>query len=150
MYLQGAPVVIRKIDRDGRTYQGGNFELTPTGGEAIITVSRKGGLIAGTVEMLPIAKDYPRGVVTALPDPSQPTDMVKRTRLDGTNTFKFEHLEPGGYRVCAWLEEGTEVNQVLGNPAFDQKILGYCARVDVKADETKSTTLKQFSALEVR
>ena len=148
--LQGAPVVIRKIDRDGRTYPGGNFELTPMQGEAIITVSRKGALIAGTVEMLPIAKDYPRGVVTALPDPSRPTDMAKRTRLDGTNTFKFEHLEPGGYRVCAWLEEGTEVNQVMGNPAFEQKLPTHCEHVDVKADETKSASLKQFSALEIR
>ena len=100
--------------------------------------------------MLPIAKDYPRGVVTALPDPSQPTDVVKRTRLDGTNTFKFEHLEPGGYRVCAWLEEGTAVNQVMGNPAFEQKVSTRCEHVDVMADETRSASLKQFSALEIR
>ena len=139
--LPGAPLVIRKIERDGRTYQGGNFDLTPTGEETIITVSRKGAVIGGTVEMLRIAQDYPRGMVTALPDPSRPTDMVKRTRLDGTNTFKFEHLEPGGYRLCAWLEEGTEVNQVMGNPAYEQKISPRCEHVDVKADETKSAAL---------
>jgi len=57
--------------------------------------------------MMKIAEAYPRGAVTALPDPAQPTDTPKRTRLDGINTFKFEHLEPGAYRVCAWLEEGT-------------------------------------------
>jgi len=148
--LQGAPVVIRKIERDGHTYRGGNFELTTTGAEAVITVSRKGAVVAGTVEMLRIAQDYPRGMVTALPDPAQPTDMVKRTRLDGTNTFKFEHLEPGAYRLCAWLEEGTEVNQVMGNPAYEQKIAPRCERVDVKADETRSASLKQFSALEIR
>lgn len=148
--LQGAPVVIRKIERDGRTYQGGNFELTRTGGEAVITVSRKGAMLAGTVEMMRIAEDYPRGMVTALPDPAQPTDFVKRTRLDGTNIFKFEHLEPGSYRLCAWLEEGTEVNQVLGNPAYEQKIAARCERVEVKADESKSASLKQFSALQIR
>jgi hypothetical protein len=97
-----------------------------------------------------IAKDYPRGMVTALPDPAEPTDMVKRTRLDGINTFKFEHLEPGGYRLCAWLEEGTEVNQVMGNPAYEKKVAPHCEHVDLKADETKSANLKQFSALEIR
>jgi hypothetical protein len=148
--VQGAPVVIRKIERDGRTYQGSNFDLTATGGETVITVSRKGAVLGGTVEMMKIAKDYPRGMVTAMPEPALATDTPKRTRLDGINTFKFEHLEPGGYRLCAWLEEGTEVNQTMGNPAYEKKVAPHCERVDVKADEAKSAILRQFSALEIR
>jgi len=38
----------------------------------------------------------------------------------------------------------------MGNPAYEQKIAPRCERVDVKADETRSASLKQFSALEIR
>jgi hypothetical protein len=144
------PVVIRKIQTQDRTFDGPHFDLSSTSGTAVVTVSSKGASVGGMVELDRRAKDYPRGMVTLTTQPRDPVDGVRRTRLDGNNRYQFEHLPPGGYRVCAWLEEGSEINRVLGNPAYEANLGARCARVDIKEDESKQADAKQFSAYDVK
>jgi hypothetical protein len=144
------PFAIQKIERDGRTYDGAEFEMTRGGGPATITITRKGATISGTVALHETVKAFPRGMATLSLDPPNPLDNPKRKRLDGTTTFAFEHLEAGRYRLCAWAEEGTEINRVLGNPYYDQRLAALCKSVEVKIDDTKTADLKQISALEIQ
>lgn len=146
----GGNLAIKKIEKDGRTYEGPEFEVIAQGGPAVITVTKAGASINGSVELHNSTKTYPRGMVTLSLDPLSPLDNPRRQRLDGTDSFKFEHLEAGRYRLCAWVEEGTEINRVLGNPAYDKRLGTLCQSVDVKIEDAKSTKLKQISALEIQ
>jgi hypothetical protein len=143
-------VAIQKIEKDGRTFTGPEFQIISQGGPATITVTRKGASISGSVQLHETTKAYPRGMETLSLEPANPLDNPKRKRLDGTTTFAFEHLAAGRYRLCAWTEEGTEINRVLGNPYYDQRLAALCRSVEVKIDETKTTDLKQISALEIQ
>jgi hypothetical protein len=86
-------------------------------------------------------------MVTIAKQPFRPTDTVKRKYLDGTTSFAMEHLEAGRYRVCAWLEEGSDVDRVLGNPRYEQRLAAACQSVDLTGDEKALVQLKQVSAL---
>jgi hypothetical protein len=138
--------VIRKVEVDRRTFTGGEFELTPLGGNATVTLSRAGGVIQGRVDLHEQAKAYARGMVTIARLPLEPMDTVARRYLAGNNTFVVDHLEAGRYRVCAWLEEGTDVDTVLGNPRFEQKFGIDCQAVTLSTDENREVQLKQLSA----
>src|SRR5207253_388270 len=113
-------------------------------------LGRLGASIQGSVELHERGRSYPRGVVTLTPIPERPMDNPKRKYLDGSTSFALDHLEAGRYRVCAWLEEGSEVNQILGNPRYDQKLSVSCESVNLSADERKQVRLKQFSALDIQ
>jgi protocatechuate 3,4-dioxygenase beta subunit len=141
-------VAIQKIEKDGRVFEGPEFEVTPAGGPAVITVTRGGAAISGTVDLHTTTTTYPRGMVTLSLDPLNPLDNPRRQRLNGTNTFKFDHLSAGRYRVCAWAEEGTEINRVLNNPLYDGRLATRCQSVEVRFDEAKTTRVKQISTLE--
>jgi hypothetical protein len=145
-----ASAVIRKIEIDKRPFSGGEFELTPLGGIATVTLGRTGGVIQGSVDLHDQAKAYARGMVTIHPLPLQPMDTPIRRYLDGKTTFSAEHLEAGRYRVCAWLEEGSDVDRVLGNPRYEQKFGLECQSVNLSADENRSVQLKQVSAQDFR
>jgi hypothetical protein len=144
------PVVVRKILIGGRTYEGGQFDLDVGAGPAVITLSRAGAAIQGSVELHEQAKAYVRGMVTIAPLPLRPTDTPKRKILDVNGSFAVEHLEAGRYRVCAWLEEGAEVNALLGNPRYEEKFNSACETVVLAADERKQVRLKQISAPEFK
>jgi len=143
-------LAVRKIEKDAHIYPGPEFEVTRDGGPAVITLTRKGASLEGSVALHKSTEAYPRGMVTLSLEPLSPLDNVKRKRLDGINTFKFEHLETGRYRLCAWVEEGTEINRVLNNPTYDGRLSILCQSVEVKGDETKAVNLKQISALDIR
>jgi len=142
--------VVKKIEIDGRTFPGGEFDLSATSGAAVMTLSRSGGTINGEVEMVEQVRAYPRGMVTIVPDPIRPTDTPKRKRLEGVSTFTLDHLEAGRYRVCAWLEEGAEISRVLGNPRFDRQLGSSCETIKIEGDENKQVRLKQASALDFK
>jgi hypothetical protein len=142
-------VAVRKIEFAGRLYEGPEFELKPQGGAAVVTVTRKGASISGTVELHRTTKAYPRGMVTLSLDPLNPLDNPKRQRLDATDAFKFEHLAAGRYRVCAWVEEGTEINRGLNNPNYERTLATQCQSVDVRGDDAKTTSVRQISTLEI-
>jgi hypothetical protein len=143
-------LMIRKIESAGRSYEGGEFVFGPGATSATITVSRAGATLTGNVELDTRASEYPRGLVTLEHEPIHPADKVKRARLDGKTSFKFEHLEAGAYRVCAWLEEGTEVTAVLGNPNIQERLSARCRSVALKADESRQVELKQIVASQLR
>jgi hypothetical protein len=143
-------LAVRKIEKDAHIYPGAEFEVTRDGGPAVITLTRKGASLEGSVALHKSTEAYPRGMVTLSLDPLSPLDNVKRRRLDGINTFKFDHLEAGRYRLCAWVEEGTEINRVLNNPTYDRRLSILCQSVEVKGDETKAVDLKQISALDIQ
>jgi protocatechuate 3,4-dioxygenase beta subunit len=138
--------VVRKVEVDRRAFTGGEFELTPLGGNAVVTIGRGGGVIQGRVDLHEQAKTYARGMVTIARLPLEPMDTVTRRYLAGNNTFAADHLEAGRYRVCAWLEEGTDVDTVLGNPRFEQKFGIDCQAVTLSTDENRAVQLKQVSA----
>jgi hypothetical protein len=142
-------VAIKKIDIGDRVFNGPEFELTPQGGPVVITVTRKGATISGNVELHSTTKAYPRGMVTLSLDPLNPLDNPKRKRLDATDAFTFDHLPAGRYRVCAWVEEGTEINRVLNNPGYDRDLDTLCKSVDVKLDEAKTAKVKQIRVAEL-
>jgi hypothetical protein len=116
----------------------------------VITLSRAGAAILGSVELHEQAKAYVRGMVTISPLPLRPTDTPKRKTLDGNASFQVEHLESGRYRVCAWLEEGAEVKALLGNPRYEEKFNAACETVVLSANERKQVSLKQISAPEFK
>ena len=60
------------------------------------------------------------------------------------------YLEAGRYRVCAWLEEGAEINRVLGNPRFEQRLSAACKTVDLDKDTRQQIDLKQLSAADFK
>ena len=142
--------VVRKVQIDGRTFPGGEFELSTLSGPAVITLARSGASIQGSVDLHERGRGYPRGVITVTPMPQHPTDLPKRKYLSGNASFVIDHLEAGRYRVCAWLEEGAEVNALLGNPHYEQKLSALCEVVPVSTDEHKEVRLKQFSAVDIR
>lgn len=146
--LEGA--VVRKVEVNRRTFSSGEFELTPLDPTAVITASRAGGAIQGTVDVLDQAKSYPRGMVTVAPLPLRPTDTPKRKYLEGTSSFSLDHLEARRYRVCAWLEEGSDVDRFLGNPQFEQKLGVSCETVNLAADERRAVQLKQITVVDFR
>src|SRR5262249_29704338 len=137
-------VAITKIDIGGRIFEGPEFEVTAQGGPVVITVTRKGATISGNVELHSTTKAYPRGIVTLSLDPLNPLDNPVRHRLDATDAFKIEHLPAGRYRVCAWVEEGTEINRVLNNPSYDRQLGTLCQSVDVRLDDAKTAKVKQM------
>lgn len=143
-------LTVLKIEKDSHVYSGPEFEVTRAGGPAVITVTRRGAAISGSVKLHKSAQDYPRGIVTLSIDPADPLDVPLRKRLNLPNSFTFEHLEAGRYRLCAWVEEGTEINRVLGNPAYDSRLASLCESVAVKAGETRSVDLKQISTLDIQ
>ncbi len=143
-------LTVLKIEKDSRTSTGPELEVTRNGGPVVITVSRQGASISGSVKLLKSSQDYPRGIVTLAIDPANPLDVPLRKRLNAPNNFTFEHLEAGRYRLCAWVEEGTEVNRVLGNPAYDGRLASLCQSVEVKVGQAASVELKQVSVLEVQ
>jgi protocatechuate 3,4-dioxygenase beta subunit len=143
-------VVVRKIELDGRTFPGGTFELRRGGGEAVITLSRDGGTISGSVDLDERDRSYPRGVVTITPEPQRTIDNSRQKRLDGSESFVVDHLETGRYRVCAWLEEGSEIRRVLGNPRFEQRLGGSCKTVNLDKDEKAQVELKQISVTDFK
>jgi hypothetical protein len=147
MDLDGS-VAIKKIEMNGRIFDGPEFEVTPQGGPAVVTVTKKGATISGNVELHKTTKAYPRGMVTLSLDPLNPLDNPRRQRLDATDTFKFEHLSAGRYRVCAWVEEGTDINRVLNNPGYDGTLGTLCQSVEVKLEDAKTIKVKQISAFE--
>jgi hypothetical protein len=142
--------VVRKVEIDGRTFPGGEFELSTVSGAAVITLARSGASIQGSVDLHERGRSYPRGVITITPVPQHPTDLAKRKYLGGNASFVIDHLEAGRYRVCAWLEEGAEVNALLGNPHYEQKLSALCEIVPVTTDEHKEVRLRQFSAVDIK
>jgi hypothetical protein len=144
------PFVIRSILIDGKTSQGGKFDLSAESGPAVITLGRGGAAIVGSVELHEQVKKYVRGLITVAPLPLQPIDNPKRKMLNSDSSFVVEHLEPGRYRVCAWVEEGAEVNALLGNPRYEDKFNAACETVVLAANERKQVRLKQISAPEFR
>jgi protocatechuate 3,4-dioxygenase beta subunit len=144
--LEVPGVVVRNVEINKRLFQGGEFELDPLGGPMAVTLGRTGGVIRGTVELHEQSREYARGMVTVSPLPLRPMDTPKRKYLEGSPAFLIDHLEEGRYRVCAWLEEGSEVDSVLGNPRFEQKFGVSCAAVDLAKDENRNLQLKQVSA----
>ena len=144
-------LVIKRVDLNARRYPDGDFELNsaPTG-PATVTLSRRGGGIQGSIDMQDRAKAYARGMVTIAKQPFRATDTVKRKYLNGATTFAVEHLESGHYRVCAWLEEGSDVDRVLGNPQYENQLSGRCESVEISGDESKSVMLKQLSTVDFK
>jgi hypothetical protein len=139
------------VDLNARRYPDGDFELNsaPTG-PATVTLSRRGGGIQGSIDMQDRAKAYARGMVTIAKQPFRATDTVRRKYLNGATTFAVEHLESGHYRVCAWLEEGSDVDRVLGNPQYENQLSGRCESVEISGDESKSVMLKQLSTVDFK
>jgi hypothetical protein len=125
--------VVRKVEINKRVFNGGEFELTPLDPSAVITLGRAGAAIQGNIDLLDQAKSYPRGMVTIAPQPLRPTDTPKRKYLEGGTTFAVDHLEAGRYRICAWLEEGSDVDRFLGNPQWEQKLGVSCETVNLAA-----------------
>lgn len=146
----GTGLTVKKIEKDARTWTGPEFEVSRGGGPTVITVTREGAAINGSVRLHQNAQGSPRGIVTLTIDPANPLDVPLRKRLNAPGNFAFEHLEAGRYRLCAWVEEGTEVNRVLGNPVFDQRLASLCQSVEARAGATASVELTQLSALELR
>ena len=144
------PVVVRKVEVNRRIFAGGQFELTPLDPGAVITLGRAGAAVQGTVDVLDQAKAYPRGMVTIAPLPLRATDTPKRKYLDGGTNFSVDHLEAGRYRVCAWLEEGSDVDRFLGNPPFEQKLGVSCEAVNLAADERRTVQLKQMTVVDFK
>jgi protocatechuate 3,4-dioxygenase beta subunit len=142
------PVVVRSVQVGARVFDGGKFELEADSQPVVITISRAGATIAGSVELQEQAKQFPRGMVTLTPFPFQPADYPKRQLLEGKTSFKFEHLEAGRYRVCAWVEEGAQVGALLGNPRHEQRFNAGCETVVVSRDETKQLQLRQMSTVD--
>ncbi len=143
--------VIKKAELNSRIYPGGDFDLASNlPAPAIVTLSRKGGGIQGNVELLERVKSYPRGLVTIAKQPFRPTDTVKRIYLNGTPAFNAEHLEAGHYRVCAWLEEGTDVDRVLGNPEYEKRLAIGCNSVEIAGDEATEILLKQLTSADFK
>jgi hypothetical protein len=145
-----SPVVVRKVEINKRVFNGGEFELTPLDPTAVITLGRAGAAVQGTVDLLDQAKSYPRGMVTIAPQPLRPTDTPKRKYLEGGTTFVVDHLEAGRYRICAWLEEGSDVDRFLGNPQFEQKFGVSCETVNLAADERRAVQLRQITAADFK
>jgi len=144
-------LAIKKVEVNSHLYSGGDFDLTSTPpAPAIITLSRKGGGIQGNVELHERAKSYPRGLVTIAKQPFRATDTVKRKYLEGKLSFAVEHLEVGHYRVCAWLEEGTDVDRVLDNPKYENRLAGACQTVELSGDESKQVFLKQLTTVDFK
>ena len=144
------PVVVRKVEINKRIFNGGEFELTPLDPAAVVTLSRAGAALQANIELLEQAKSYPRGMVTVAPQPLRPTDTPKRRYLEGGTTFAVDHLEAGRYRVCAWLEEGSDVDRFLANPNYEQKLGGSCETVNLAADERRSVQLKQMTVADFK
>jgi hypothetical protein len=144
------PVVVRKVEVNRRIFAGGQFELTPLDPGAVITLGRAGASVQGTVDILDQTKAYPRGMVTIAPLPLRATDTPKRKYLDGGTSFSVDHLEAGRYRVCAWLEEGSDVDRFLGNPQFEQKLGVSCEAVNLAADERRTVQLKQVTVVDFK
>jgi len=142
--------VVRRVEINKRSFAGGEFELTPLDPQAVITVARTGGAIQGTIELHDQAKAYPRGMVTIAPLPLRPTDTPRRKYLEGNASFSVDRLEAGRYRVCAWLEEGSEVDRVLGNPQYEQKFGVSCQAINLSPDERRALQLKQVSVVEFK
>lgn len=144
-------LVIKRVDLNAQRYTGGDFELNsaPTG-PATLTLSRQGGGIQGSVDVHDRAKSYARGMITIAKQPFRATDTVQRKYLNGATTFAVEHLEAGHYRVCAWLEEGSDVDRVLGNPQYENQLSGRCESVEISGDEKRSVMLKQLSTVDFR
>jgi hypothetical protein len=142
--------VVRRVEVNRRMFSGGQFELTPLDPTAVITIGREGGAIQGAVEVLDQAKAYPRGMVTVAPLPLRPTDTPRRAYLEGKSSFSVEHLEAGRYRVCAWLEEGSDVDRFLGNPQYEQKFGVLCESINLAADEKRAVQLKQITVAEFK
>ena len=124
--------------------------MSAESGPAVITLGRGGAGVQGSVELHEQAKAYVRGLVTVTPQPLQPIDSPKRKTLNGNSSFAFEHLEPGRYRVCAWVEQGAEVTALLGNPRYEDKFNAACEAVVLAANERKQVRLRQISAREFR
>src|SRR4030095_8758811 len=144
------PVVVRKVEINNQVFNGGQFELTPLDPVAVITLGRAGAAIQGTIDLLDQAKSYPRGMVTIAPQPLRPTDTPKRKYLEGGTTFAVDHLEAGRYRICAWLEEGSDVDRFLGNPQYEQKFGVSCETVNLAADERRAVQLKQITVADFK
>jgi hypothetical protein len=144
------PVVVRKVEINKQVFNGGQFELTPLDPVAVITLGRAGAAIQGTIDLLDQAKSYPRGMVTIAPQPLRPTDTPKRKYLEGGTTFAVDHLEAGRYRICAWLEEGSDVDRFLGNPQYEQKFGVSCETVNLAADERRAVQLKQITVADFK
>jgi hypothetical protein len=144
------PVVVRKVEINRRVFNGGEFELTPLDPGAVITLARTGAAVQGTVEVHDQAKSYPRGMITVAPLPLRPTDTPKRRYLAGSTSFLVDHLEAGRYRVCAWLEEGSDVDRFLGNPQYEQKLGVSCETVNLAADERRAVQLKQMTVVDFK
>jgi hypothetical protein len=149
-HLESPGLVVRKVEIDGRSFQGNKFDLNPYSGPAVITFSKAGAGISGSVELHDRARAFPRGMVTIMPLPQHPTDIPLRKFLDGGTSFTADHLDPGRYRVCGWLEDGAEVNNLLGNPQYDQKLASLCETVVLGADEHTNIRVKQISAGDIR
>lgn len=144
-------LTVLKIEKDSRTWDGPEFEVTRSGGPAVITVSRNGASISGSIKLHKSVQGGPRGIVTLSIDPANPLDVPLRKRLNAPNKFTFTNLNPGRYRLCAWVEEGTEVNRILGNPAYDGQLASLCQIVELKAGQAAAAAeLKQLSVLEMQ
>ncbi len=142
------PLVIRSIQIGARIFDGGQFELEADAQPAVITISRAGAAIRGSVELHEQAKQFPRGMVSLTPFPFLPADYPQRQLLQGNTSFAFEHLEAGRYRVCAWVEEGAQVGALLGNPHHEQRFNAGCETVVLSRDEIKQVRLRQMSAVD--
>jgi hypothetical protein len=144
-------LVIKRVDLNAQRYTGGDFELIATPpAPALLTLSRQGGGIDGSVDIHERARSYTRGLVTISKQPFRATDTVKRKYLNGATTFAVDHLEAGRYRVCAWLEEGSDVDRVLGNPQYENQLSAGCKSVEFSGDERKSVLLKQITTVDFR
>jgi hypothetical protein len=144
-------VTVLKVEKDSRTWSGPEFDVIRDGGPAVITLSSQGSSVSGSVKLHKSTQGNPRGVVTLSIDPANPLDVPLRKRLNSPNTFTFLNLNAGRYRLCAWVEEGTEINRVVGNPAYDGRLADLCRTVEVKAGQAASgIELNQLSVLETQ
>ena len=139
-------LVIKTVRVNDREFPGGRIELPATGdGTMDILVSRTGAGVAGTVQFLDSDQPNP-GSVTIAPEPVTPLDAgwILSQVPNETGGFRFPLLEVGTYRVCAWNDRGTAVNNILNSPRFEPKLKRGCKVVELDEEDSKQVQLKQL------
>ena len=75
---------------------------------------------------------------------------AKDTAREQWDRETFVYREAGRYRVCAWLEEGSEVDRVLGSPQYEQKFGVSCQATHLSTDERRALQLKTGELVEFK
>jgi len=140
-------MVIVSIDSNGRRTEGSKFDLRlPDVERALISLSLRGSTIAGTVEA---GKDGAvKGLVSVTTAPVETmldAASLRTARIEQNGTFSLDNLEPGQYRVCAWIEEGSRLREIAVDPQYQQRLDSSCATAKLKADERGQVRLKPVS-----